>query len=82
MRTQWFEFVVGTLVVLIAVAFVVFLVMAYVQYSLKNDYQFAMYMCIAMPIILVLFYVFGQLGKKKGYNQMLEMDEFVKETLS
>ncbi|MDY7394867.1 GTP-binding protein [Aureibaculum sp. 2210JD6-5] len=62
----------------VAVAFVVFLVMAYTKYSLKQEYQFAMYMCIAMPIIWIIFYVFGQLGKKKGYNQMVELDVFVK----
>ncbi|MET2986111.1 GTP-binding protein [Aureibaculum conchae] len=66
----------------VALAFIIFLIMAYTQFSLEQEYQFAMYMCIAMPIIWVLFYVFGQLGKKKGYNQMVEMDEFVKETLS
>ena len=66
----------------VALAFIVFLVMAYVQYSLKQDYQFAMYMCIAMPIIWILFYVFGQLGKKKGYSQMVELDEFVKGIVS
>ena len=65
----------------VALAFIIFLIMAYTQFSLEQEYLFALYMCIAMPIIWVLFYVFGQLGKKKGYNQMLEMDEFVKETL-
>ncbi len=71
---MFFHFAVG-------VAFFVFLIMAYTKYSLKQDYQFAMYMCIAMPIIWILFYVFGQIGKKKGYSQMLEMDEFLKEIL-
>ncbi len=72
---MFFHFAVG-------LAFFVFLIMAYTQYSLKQEYQFAMYMCIAMPIIWVIFYVFGQLGKKKGYNQMLEMDAFVRGIIS
>lgn len=72
---MFFHFAVG-------LAFIVFLIMAYTQYSLKQDYQFAMYMCIVMPIIWILFYVFGQLGKKKGYNQMVELDDFVKSIIS
>lgn len=66
----------------VALAFIIFLIMAYTKYSLKQDYQFAMYMCIAMPILWILFYVFGQLGKKKGYNQMVEIDEFMKEIIN
>lgn len=66
----------------VALFFIVFLVMAYTQYNLKQEYQFAAYMCVVMPIIWILFYVFGQLGKKKGYSQMLEMDEFVKGVIS
>ncbi|RPD91783.1 GTP-binding protein [Aureibaculum marinum] len=72
---MFFHFIVG-------LAFFVFLIMAYTQYSLKQEYQFAMSMCIAMPIIWILFYVFGQLGKKKGYRQMLALDEFVKRIIN
>ncbi|QCX40560.1 GTP-binding protein [Aureibaculum algae] len=65
----------------VAFAFIVFLIMAYTKYSLKQDYQFSMYMCIAMPILWILFYVFGQLGKKKGYSQMIALDAYVKDIL-
>ncbi|PIE49511.1 MAG: GTP-binding protein, partial [Flavobacteriales bacterium] len=60
----------------VAVAFVVFLVMAYTQYSLKQDYKFAMIMCFAMPVIWILLYVGGQIGKKKSHKQLVELDSF------
>lgn len=63
----------------VAIAFVVFLVMAYTQYSLKQDYKFAMIMCFAMPVIWFLLYFGGQYGKKKSYRQMVEIDLFFRQ---
>lgn len=63
------------------VAFMVFLVMFYTKWSLKQDYFFAMIMCIIMPIIWVVLYFVGQLGKKFGYNQMVELHDFLMNTV-
>ena len=65
----------------VAVAFIVFFVVAYTQWSLKHEYSFALVMCIAMPILWIVLYILGQLGKKKGYQQMLELDGFLKKVL-
>jgi len=65
----------------VAIAFVVFLVVAYTRWSLKQDYSFALAMCIAMPILWITLYILGQLGKKKGYQQMVELDDFLKKVL-
>lgn len=65
----------------VAVAFMVFFVMAYTRWNLKQDYTFALIMCIAMPVLWVILYVLGQLGKKKGYQQMVELDNFMKKVL-
>ena len=65
----------------VAVAFIVFFVVAYTQWSLQQEYSFALMMCIAMPILWVVLYILGQLGKKKGYQQMLELNEFLKKVL-
>ncbi len=65
----------------VAVAFIVFLVMAYTQWNLKKDYSFSLTMCIALPICWVVLYFLGQLGKKKGYQQMIELDNFLTKVL-
>jgi len=65
----------------VAVAFIIFLVMFYVNWSLGKDYQFTKYMLIGLPILWVLLYFFGQSGKKLGYKQMVELDNFMMKTL-
>ena len=66
----------------VAITFFVFLVIAYSKWSLKEDFTFAMIMCIAMPILWIVLYFLGQLGKRKGYKQMLELDSFMKQVLN
>ena len=66
----------------VAIAFFIFLVIGYSKWSLKGDYTFAMIMCISMVVLWFVLYVMGQLGKKKGYKQMLELDDFMKKVLS
>jgi hypothetical protein len=65
----------------VAAAFIVFFVIFYVKWSLEKDYQLAKYMLIGLPILWIVFYAFGQLGKKKGYKQMVELDDFMMKTL-
>jgi hypothetical protein len=38
-------------------------------------------MCILLPVVWIVFYIFGQLGKKKGYTQMVAMHDFLMESL-
>ncbi len=66
----------------VAISFIVFLVIAYSNYILNKDYSFALTVCIVLPIIWVIFYIFGQLGKRKGYKQMQELHNFLMVTLS
>ena len=61
----------------VAVAFIVFFVVAYTRWNLKQDYSFALSMCIAMPVLWIILYILGQLGKKKGYKQMVQLDTFL-----
>ncbi|MCD6543705.1 MAG: ABC transporter ATP-binding protein [Flavobacteriaceae bacterium] len=66
----------------VAIAFFVFFVMFYTKWSLKQDYIFSMIMFIAMPVIWLLLYFVGQLGKKFGYDQMVELHDFLMKTIN
>lgn len=66
----------------VAISFLVFLVIAYSNYTLDKDYGFALTMDIILPIIWLVFYIGGQLGKRKGYTQMQELHDFLMESLS
>lgn len=61
----------------VAFTFIIFFVIFYSKWSLGKDYNFALMMCILMPVIWFLFYFGGQLGKKKGYRQMLELQDLL-----
>lgn len=65
----------------VAVAFIGFSIMAYVQYTLKTDYTFALFMVIALPILWVVLYVLGTLGKRTGRKQMEDLEQFMLKTL-
>jgi len=66
---------------LVAVAFFVFLVIFYTKWSLNQDYLFSMIMTIILPVVWIALYIFGQLGKKFGYDQMVELHDFMMNTL-
>ncbi len=65
----------------VAVAFIGFSIMAYVKWTLKSDYTFALVMVFALPLIWVLMYFLGRIGKKRGHKQMDELHEFMMRTL-
>ena len=65
----------------VAVTFFVFFVIFYSNWSLDQDYTFSLTMCVLMPIIWILLYFVGQLGKKFGYRQMQELHSFLLEAL-
>lgn len=65
----------------VALSFFIFFVIFYSRWSLDQDYMFSMIMCILMPVLWVLLYFVGQLGKKFGYRQMQELHAFLIEVL-
>lgn len=61
----------------VGITFFVFFVLLYTKWSLHQDYKFSMIMFIMMPIIWLILYFIGQFGKKLGYNQMVELHDFL-----
>ena len=61
----------------VAVSFFVFFVIFYSNWSLDQDYGFAMTMCLLMPVLWIVLYFAGQLGKKFGYEQMKGLHGFL-----
>lgn len=66
---------------IVAVIFIAMFVWFYVNWSLEKDFQIQKYLLITLPIIWTILYFFGQSGKKLGYRQMVELDNFLMETL-
>jgi len=66
---------------IVALLFVVAFVWFYVNWSLGKEYQIQKYILIILPIVWVVLYFFGQSGKKLGYNQMVELDDFLVKTI-
>lgn len=67
---------------IVAVIFIAMFVWFYVNWSLGKDFQIQKYLLITLPIIWTILYFFGQSGKKLGYQQMVELDSFLMETLN
>ena len=65
----------------VALAFMVFLVLAYSRWSLEQDYSFALMMCFIMPVLWFVLYFIGRLGRKKGAEQIHQIDAFLKTIL-
>jgi len=65
----------------IAVAFIGFAIMAYVQWSLKSDFKLSLSMVIVLPSLWVLMYFLGRIGKKTGHKQMDDLHRFMMKTL-
>ncbi len=65
----------------VAVAFVGFLMMAYVKYMIKENYTFSLTMIIALPFFWFILYFLGRMGRKTGHGQMNELYNFMMNTL-
>ncbi len=65
----------------VALAFSVFLVLLYTRWSLKQDYKFAFFMCMLMPILWFALYFLGRIGKRKGLHQTEELRHYFFEIL-
>lgn len=64
-----------------AFAFIAFSIMAYVQWTLKTSNLFALWMVYLLPILWLIMYFLGRLGKKRGHHQMDELFNFMMKTL-
>ena len=71
---MFFHFIIATL-------FVVFFVWFYVNWTLDKNTQLQLTMLGVLPITSVLSYFLGQLGKKLGYKQIVELDDFLIKTI-
>ncbi|WP_369048173.1 GTP-binding protein [Tenacibaculum sp. UWU-22] len=71
---MFLHFVVGT-------AFVIFAILAYSNWSLKNAQALPLIMVAVLPIVWVILYFVGSLGKLTGQKQMDGLKKFMKQTL-
>lgn len=65
----------------VAIAFIGFGIVAYVQWTLKTDYSLALTIVLALPIVWFGMYFLGRIGKKTGHQQMDELYKFMMKTL-
>ncbi len=65
----------------VAVAFIGFSIMAYVQWTLKEDNSMALIIVIGLPILWIIMYLLGRIGRRKGHKQMDELYGFMMKTL-
>ena len=66
----------------IGILFLVFVTMLYVRWTLNTSLLFPIIMVTVLPIIWVVFYILGRLGRLKGKNQMEELHQFLLKTLN
>ncbi len=65
----------------VAVAFIGFLILWYVRWSLEESTTFPMIMAIGLPIFWLILYFLGRMGKKTGHQQMDELHAFMMKIL-
>ncbi len=62
----------------VAIAFLIFGVIVYSNWSLQKVSVFPVVMLVVLPIIWVIFYFVGRLGKATGKKQMDSLKKFTK----
>jgi len=55
--------------------------MTYVQWTLKSDYKFSLIVTAVLPVLWILMYVLGRIGKATSRKQMNELHDFMMKTL-
>lgn len=65
----------------IGILFLIFLTMLYVRWTLDANMIFSIVMVVTLPIIWIILYVVGRLGRNKGKSQMEELHQFLIKTL-
>lgn len=68
------HFIVGT-------AFLCFAIMTYVKYTLEESLFFPTVMLIVLPLVWVLLYLLGNVGKETGKRQMKALHDFLIEVI-
>ncbi|CAA0218444.1 GTP-binding protein [Tenacibaculum maritimum] len=66
---------------IIATAFISFAIMVYVEISLGKDITFPLVMLVLLPIVWIVLYFLGQLGKETGKVQMERLQRFMLELI-
>ena len=66
----------------LAVAFIGFSIMAYVKMILNESYIGPLIICISIPVVWVILYLLGDVGKRKGKDQMQDLNDFMMGILS
>lgn len=62
---------------LLGVSFLAFCMLLYTRISLKESVFLPTVMLIVLPLIWILFYFLGKLGKEKGKQQMKQLHDFM-----
>ncbi|OSY86937.1 hypothetical protein WH52_14235 [Tenacibaculum holothuriorum] len=65
----------------VATAFLVFVILAYINVTLDREGIFPIVMLVALPIVWVALYLLGRMGKSTGQPQMDELKNFTKDLL-
>jgi hypothetical protein len=68
------HFIVGT-------AFLCFAIMTYVKYTLEESLFFPVVMLIVLPLVWMLLYLLGNVGKETGKHQMKKLHDFLIEII-
>lgn len=63
-------------------AFITFIAMLYIRYSLGESLAFPVIMCVTLPIVWILLYVIGRLGRDAGKKQMIALHDVLLSALS
>ncbi len=66
---------------LVGTAFLFFLVAAYSKWSLKESVFFPATMLVVLPLLWILLYFLGRMGKATGKKQMDELKRFMQKSL-
>lgn len=66
----------------LATLFIGFLMLTYVQWTLKNDFTLPLMISLALPFGAVILYFLGRYGKIKGQAQMQQLHDFMENTLA
>lgn len=65
----------------VAVAFIGFSIMWYVRWTLNRNTTLSMIITLALPVLWVIMYFIGRIGKRTGHQQMEELHDFMVKTL-
>lgn len=61
----------------VGISFLIFSVMLYVNWSLDEGFIFPLMMVIFLPLLWVLLYFLGRIGKSTGHKQMDDLHELM-----